>query len=75
VARRAGAGRNIWLDGKPWFVHADWCLWATKVGGSADLINRLGHDADREIASPGFQPEIDTPIEVEGQARAAFATL
>ena len=49
-----GSPSNIWSDQKSWFVYTDWDLWATKVSGSADLINGLTADTELETVLLSF---------------------
>ena len=41
---RIGTPSNFWPVDKAWFVYTDWDLWATKVSGSRDLVERLVAD-------------------------------
>ena len=43
-----GSPSNVWPRDESWFVYTDWDLWATKVSGSADLIDRLIRDGELE---------------------------
>jgi len=45
---------NVWPDDKSWFVYTDSDLWATKVSGSVDLINRLSADTELETVALRF---------------------
>jgi hypothetical protein len=49
-----GSPSNFWPDERSWFVYTDWDLWATKVSGTADLINRLVADTELETVSLSF---------------------
>lgn len=49
-----GSPSNIWPDGREWFVYTDYDLWATKVSGNADLIDRLVADTELETVSLSF---------------------
>ncbi len=39
---------NFWPEDRAWFVWADWDLWATKVSGTAALIQDLRNDPELE---------------------------
>jgi hypothetical protein len=43
-----GSPTNIWPDHGSWLVYTDWDLSATKVNGSAGLIDRLIQDSELE---------------------------
>jgi hypothetical protein len=47
----AGTPSNFWAPDRSWMVYSDWDLWATKVSGSAELIQSLRADPDLETSS------------------------
>ena len=49
-----GSPSNIWPEDRSWFVYTDWDLWATKVNGSHDLIERLREDEKLETVQLEF---------------------
>jgi hypothetical protein len=55
-----GSPSNIWPDDRSWFVYTDWDLWATKISGPRELIDRLASDPELEAvrlrACTGAQP-------------------
>lgn len=50
----SGSPNNIWPDDKSWFTFTDEDLWATKVSGSPDLVERLLKDVDLEAVALDF---------------------
>jgi hypothetical protein len=44
AAGRVGTPSNWWPSDRAWMVYTDWDLWATKVSGTADLIDAIASD-------------------------------
>jgi hypothetical protein len=50
----AGSPNNMWPDDRSWLTFTDEDLWATKVNGSPELINRLIADTELETVPLQF---------------------
>jgi hypothetical protein len=50
----AGSPNNVWPDDRPWLTFTDEDLWATKVSGSRELIERLMADDELETVALDF---------------------
>jgi hypothetical protein len=44
----------VWPDDRPWLTFTDEDLWATKVSGSRELIERLMADDELETVALDF---------------------
>jgi hypothetical protein len=44
----AGSPNNVWPDDRSWLTFTDEDLWATKVSGGAELVDRLIADTELE---------------------------
>jgi hypothetical protein len=45
----SGSPSNLWPEDRSWLVYTDWDLWATKVSGTGELIDRLERDPELEV--------------------------